>query len=201
MSSHPPTSDPKSTTVPIRMDPITEDTLSDDDLEPTQESRKERLFGLLKWLLFVGGVGAALYFGGSALRGYWVSDLEQKLIEKNQELELLKHAEPKGSGTVVFDVSIKQVTSSPRGKAYLAIDSMGQPWFVISGLEFKVGDKVLLELKIESQSKSAQVSFRKSKKAQSPESKEVAHDSQSADHGKAHEDSSHSHEEHKTAHP
>lgn len=194
MSSHPPTSDPKSATVPIRMDPIAEDTLSDDDLEPTHESGKERLFGFLKWILFLGGVGAALYFGGTALRGYWVSDLEQKLIEKNQELELLKNGEPKGASAVVFDVSIKQVTSSPRGKAYLVTDSMGQPWFVISGLEFKVGDKVLLEMKLDAQSKSAQLSFRKSNKAQAPESKEAAHDSHSADHG-------HSHEAPKPAHP
>ncbi len=189
MSNHPTAPDPKPT-VPIQMDPIGEDTLMEEDLESSHESGKERLFGYLKWFLFIGGIGAFLYFGGGVLRGYWVSDLEQKLISKEQEIELLKKSPVEEPHSIFFEVLVKQVTSSSRGKAYLVIDSMGQPWFAISGLDFKVSEKVLLELKTDPKEKSAQVALKKIDKKEISTSHS---DSHSAPHSENHE-GAHDHE-------
>lgn len=172
MSNHPPsshkaeTSDTKSATVKIKMDPTPKEGHSDDDIEDFHESSRDHFFGYLKWFLFLAGIGSILYFGGGILKGYWLSDYEQKIMAKDREIQLLKETSSNQSEAISFEAVIKQVTSSPRGKAYLATDRMGQPWFAISGSEFKVADKVLLVLKFDSTDNSVQVSVKKSENSE-----------------------------------
>ena len=205
MSNHPPsshkaeTSDLKAATVKIKMDATPKEDHSDDDIEDFHESSRDRLFGYLKWILFLGGIGSILYFGGGILKGYWLSDYEQKMTAKDREIQLLKETSPKQSEAISFEAVIKQVTSSPRGKAYLATDTMGQPWFAISGSEFKVADKVLLELKVDPADNSVQVSVKKIENRETHTPDKATVESHSKDHT-SHAPESHSHDAPKDAH-
>jgi hypothetical protein len=173
-------------------DPLQEDPYLD-DIEFSHESGKERFFGYLKWVIFLGGIGAALYYGGGILKGYWVSDLEQKLAVKTQEVEVLKESSHspsshQGPAVVTFEGVVKQVTSSPRGKAYLVLDSMGQPWFALSGKEFKMGEKVSLELKMDEEGKTVQVSLKAMSLSSGSGEAAVSHGKEGVKHGsEAHE--------------
>ncbi|MES2307649.1 MAG: hypothetical protein V4507_02215 [Verrucomicrobiota bacterium] len=198
MSSHtppPPADGPAKASEPKGFhDPLQEDPYLD-DIEFSHESTKERVFGYLKWVIFLGGIGAALYYGGAILKGYWVSDLEQKLSIKSQEVDVLKQSSHEGSSSpsaVSFDVVVKQVTSSPRGKAYLVSDAMGQPWFALSGKDFKTGEKVSLEIKMEEGGKSVQVSLKSISSSASAGEAPVSHGKEAEKHvSESHEFVSH----------
>lgn len=150
----------KSSTSP--QEPIRATSFLDDDLEISYDSPRDRVFGILKWSIIVLGLGAVLYFGGDLLHSYWVEDLQRDVKVKDQMIQELKNSTHEiGQGVITFSAVVQQVSSSPKGKAYLIMDEMGQPWFAMSALDYKRGDKVTVELMFSDLKKPAKVTLKR----------------------------------------